>query len=192
MPGWLLLFQLLTAFVWFRCPYRPLLVCQPLSQHHLFVLVVPFLITRQRRLFCSFICCGTLTCYGMGALSPFVPYDMHLVVPTHPYFFWVVCHPNRIFPPKELEQEPQNRFSHLPTAKPYSLTSDPWPIISCIGWVQAGEVWALRVLNFCVCPRLARCVCCGLEAPLHILPLILDFLWRELLSDSSFSMAHSL
>ena len=56
-----------------------------------------------------------------------------------------------------------------------SLTSDSWPTTSCIGWVQAGDVWALCVLYFCVCPKLAdcSCVCRGLEACLHILPPIL-------------------
>ena len=48
------------------------------------------------------------------------------------------------------------------------------------------------MLNFYVCPKLACYICRGLEACLHILPSILDFLWRELFSDSSFSMAHSL
>ena len=46
---------------------------------------------------------------------------MHLVIPTHPYFFLAVCHPSRTFPPKKPEQEPQNRFSPLPTAKPCPL-----------------------------------------------------------------------
>ena len=39
------------------------------------------------------------------------------------------------------------------------------------------------------CPLLS--VCRGLEACLHILPLILDFLWHELLSDFPFFMACS-
>ena len=119
-------------------------------------------------------------------------HGMHLVVPTYPYFFWAICHPSRTFPPKEPKQEPQNMFSPLPTVRSYPLTSDPWPTTSYIGWVQVGEVWALRVLDFCVCSKLAHCICRGLEALLHILPPILDFLWRELLSNSSFSMAYSL
>ena len=56
-----------------------------------------------------------------------IPYGMHLMVPTHPCFFWVVCHPSRTFPPKEREHEPYNRFSPLFTAKPYPFTSDLWP-----------------------------------------------------------------
>ena len=154
------------------------------------VLAVPLPITRQRRLFCSLVCRDTLTCYGVGALSLPIPYGIHLVVPTHSYFFWVICHLSRTFFPKELEQEPQNRFSPIPTARPYPLTSDSWPTTSCISWVQASDVWALRVFYFWVCPKLARCVCRDLEAHLHILLLILDFLWHELFSGSSFCMPY--
>ena len=65
---------------------------------------------------------------------------------------------------------------------------------SCIGWVQAGGVWALRVLHFCVCPKLVHCsyVCHGLEARLCILPLIFDLLWCELFYNFPFFMACSL
>ena len=102
-----------------------------------------------------------------------------------------VCHSNRTFPLKEFEQEPQNRFSSLPTARPYPLTSDPWHTSSCIGWVQASDVWVLRVLHFCVCPKLAyySCVRHGQVACLHILPSILDFLWYELFTDLSLWLA---
>ena len=37
---------------------------------------------------------------------------------------WAMCYPNRTLPPKEPWQEPQNRFSPLPTIKPCPLTSD--------------------------------------------------------------------
>ena len=43
---------------------------------------------------------------------------MYLVIPTHPYFFWVVSHHSRTLPPKESEQDPKNRLSLLPTARP--------------------------------------------------------------------------
>ena len=59
------------------------------------------------------------------SLSLSIPHGMHLVVLTHPYFFWEICHPSKTFPPKEPEQESQNRFSPFPTAKPCLLTSDP-------------------------------------------------------------------
>ena len=61
-------------------------------------------------------------------LSLFIPQGMHLMVPTHLYFFWAVCHPSRTFPPKEPKQKSQNRFSPLLTAKPcplLPLTHDP-------------------------------------------------------------------
>ena len=65
-----------------------------------------------------------------------IPHGMHLVIPTHPCFFWVVCHPSRTFPPKEPEQEPQNKFSPLPTSRPYPLlplTYDP-PLPGLVGY----------------------------------------------------------
>ena len=71
-----------------------------------------------------------------------IPYGMHLVVPTHPYFFWVVCHPSRTFSLKELEQEPQNRLSSLPTTRPYPfllLTHDPpLPVLAGYRLVMFG------------------------------------------------------
>ena len=74
----------------------------------------------------------------MWVLSLSIPHGMHLAVPTHPYFFWAVCHPSRIFPPEEPEQESQNRFFPLPTARPCPLTSNWWPhdvlYWLCIGW----------------------------------------------------------
>ena len=54
---------------------------------------------------------------------------------------WVVCHPSRTLPPKEPWQEPQNRYSPLPTTKPYLLTSDPWPHCAMY-WLDTGW-WGL-------------------------------------------------
>ena len=48
---------------------------------------------------------------------------MHLVVPTYHSIFWVVCHLSRTFPLKKFKQEPQNRLSLLPIARPYPLLS---------------------------------------------------------------------
>ena len=80
-------------------------------------------------------------------LSLSIPHGMHLVVPTHPYFFWVACHPSRTFPPKEPEQKPQNRLFSFPHCQimPF-LLSDPWLTTSYIGWVQASGAWILHVL----------------------------------------------
>ena len=105
----------------------------------------------------------------------------------------MVCHPSRIFPPKEPEQESQNRFSLLPTAKPCPLTSCLLPpthdlTVSCIGWVQTGDVWALHVPHFYVCPKSICCLCVrrGLEVRLRSLPSVLNFLWCELFYDFPF------
>ena len=85
---------------------------------------------------------------------------MHLVVPTHPYFFWVVCHPNRTFPLKEPEQEPHNRFSLLFTARSYPflpLTHDP-PLLYSLGtgWWCLGLAHALVLCTSKTCPLLMR------------------------------------
>ena len=70
-------------------------------------------------------------------LSLFIPQGMHLMVPTHLYFFWAVCHPSRTFSPKEPKQKSQNRFSPLLTAKPcplLPLTHDP-PLLVLAGYM---------------------------------------------------------
>ena len=71
-----------------------------------------------------------------------IPHGMHLVVPTHPYFFWAICHPSRTFSLKELEKEPQNRLSSLPTTRPYPflpLTHDPpLPVLAGYRLVMFG------------------------------------------------------
>ena len=50
-----------------------------------------------------------------------ISHGMHLAIPTHLSFFWVVCHPSKTFPLKEFEWKSQNRLFLLPTAKPYPL-----------------------------------------------------------------------
>ena len=75
-----------------------------------------------------------------------IPHGMHLVVPIHPFLFWVVCHLSRTFPPKEFEQELQNRLSLLLTTRPYPfipLTYNP-PLLYWlgIGWWCLGLVHA--------------------------------------------------
>ena len=111
----------------------------------------------------------------------------------------MVCHPNRTFPPKESEQEPQKSLSKNPRIGfPFSPLLDHalLPLTydlttSCIGMVQASDVQALRVLHFHICSKFACCSCvrCGLEACLHILLPILGFLWREPFFGFSFSRA---
>ena len=82
----------------------------------------------KRKLFCLFVCRGTLPCYGVGAFSLPIPHDMHLVVPTQLCFFWVVCHPSRTLPPKEPKQESQNRF--FPSPQRQTMPSYFWPMTS--------------------------------------------------------------
>ena len=99
-----LLFQPLIAFVWYRCPCQPLTGRQWFSHHHLPVLTVPFPFAKQRGLFCLFACLLWLFLpITVCVCSLSIPHGMHLVVPAHPYFFWVACHPSRTFPPKEPE-----------------------------------------------------------------------------------------
>ena len=74
-------------------------------------------------------------------------YGMHLVIPAHLFLFSVIYHPSRTFPPKEPEQESQNRLLPSPHRQtiPF-LTSDPQPIAP----VLAGYKWV--VLEPCACP----------------------------------------
>ena len=46
---------------------------------------------------------------------------MHLVIPTHLFLFWVVCHLSRTFLPKDFEQPPSPHRQTTP-----SLTSSLW------------------------------------------------------------------
>ena len=64
-----------------------------------------------------------------------------------------------------------------------SLTPDLTML--CIGWVQAGSAWALRVPSFHMCSKSAYCpfVCRGLEACLHSLPSVFFDLLCGLLFD---------
>ena len=115
-----------------------------------------------------------------------IPYGIHLVVRVHPYFFWVVCHPSRIFSPKEPEQEPQNRLSSLPTAKPYPLlplTYDPpLPILARYKLMVPGSHVCF---TFFAC---YLCICRDLEIGLYVLSCTFGFLWRGLFSDLPFFM----
>ena len=58
-----------TGFYYFN-PYPPLSGLGVLADHHWFICVgCATLTTRQRGLFCLFVCCDILTCYGVSALS---------------------------------------------------------------------------------------------------------------------------
>ena len=121
---------------------------------------------------------------------------MHLVIPAHLSIFWMVCHPSRTFPLKKLEREPQNKLSHSPYCQTIpSLTTDPWPI----ALVLAGYKWV--VLEPCVCSTFmwvhglsaihVFAIALGLVWPLlHVLLLILNLMWREWITRSSFFTPH--
>ena len=87
----------------------------------------------------------------MWVFSLPISHGMHLVIPAHPYFFWVVCHPSRTFLPKEPERKPQNRLSPLPTTKPYPLlplTLDPpLPVLAGYRLVMFGPC-ACSILEY--------------------------------------------
>ena len=76
-------------------------------------------------------------------------YGMHLVILAHLSLFWMVCHSNMTFPPKELERESQNKLPpslHCQTIP--SLTSDPWPITP----VLARYKWVVHKPCACSAP----------------------------------------
>ena len=111
-------------------------------------------------------------------------YWLQLILPS---FGWYVI-PARHLPQKNLSGNPRVGFSFSPPSN--HTLSYLWLMThhSCIGWVQVGSAWALRVPHFRVRQKLVRysCVCHGLEVHLCILPLILDLLWRELFSNFPF------
>ena len=99
---------------------------------------------------------------------------------------WVVSHRSRTPPQKSLSWNLKNRFfpsPHHQTMPSKSLTPDLTML--CIGWVQVGGVWALRVPSFHMCPKSICClfVCRGLEACLHSLPSVFFDLLCGLLFD---------
>ena len=187
----ILLFQLLTTFVWSGCPCRPLTglpVAQPPP------LTCAGRATRQRRLFCLFVCRDILTYYGVGALS----LSLSLMACTQWFqliltSFGQYVIPARHFPQKSLSRNPKIGFP-LSLPLDYALLPLTYDLTtSCISWVQAGDVWALCVLHFHEHPKSACCsrVHHGLKACLHILPPILGFLWCEPFSGFSFFKACS-
>ena len=108
---------------------------------------------------------GYFVCLFTVVFSLTILHGMHLVVPIHPTFFWVVCHPTF-----------------------FCLTFGPWPTTP----VLVG--YKLVVLRPCACSTscvrwklvCCSCVCHGLKAYLCILLLILDLLWHEVFHDLSF------
>ena len=135
---------------------------------------MPLPIIRQRELFCLLVCRDTPSCYDVGAFSLHIPHDMHLVASAQLCSFGQCIIPVGHFPQKSLDRNLKIVFplSPPPNHALLSLTHDF--TVSCIGWVQAGEVWAYRMPSFHMCPKSACCslVCHGLEAFLHSLPFV--------------------
>ena len=110
----------------------------------------------------------------MGAFSLPIPHGMHLVAPTQfcP-FGWCVIQAGH-FPKKSPGRNLKIGFPLTPPPNHVLLPLTHDLTASCIDWVQAGEVWALRVPSFHMRPK---SVCCslvrrGLEACLHNLQSI--------------------
>ena len=148
-----------------------LLICQSLSHHHL-----PMLAVTPNKETILFV---YLLCYSVSALSLFLSlmactYWSQLILTS---FGWYVI-PTRHFPLKSLSRNPRIDFPLSPLLDHALLPLTHDLTTSCIGWVQAGDVWALRVLHFHVYPKHAcrSRFCRGLEACLHILLPILGFL----------------
>ena len=115
---------------------------------------VPLPIARQKTAI-LFVCLpDTLFCYSVGAFSlPILVVSVQLC----PFGWYVISagHFPQKSPSKNLKigfplSLPQN---HALLPLTHDLT------VSCIGWVQAGEIWALCVPLFHVCPKSACCLC---------------------------------
>ena len=166
--GRILLFQPLTTFVWSGCTWWPPLDRLCATPHHqkkrtiLFVSLPwhPFLLR-----------CG----FSLPIL-----HGMHLMAPTQLCpFGWCVI-PTGHFLQKSLGRNlkiglllsPPPNHALLPLTHDFTM--------SCIGWVQASEVWALRMPFFHMCPKSAyhSLVRRGLKVCLHSLPSVfLLFMW---------------
>ena len=115
----------------------------------------------KRKLFCLFVCRGTLSCYNIGVFSLPIPHGMHLVVPGQLYpFGWYVISLG-YFPQKSPSRNFKIGFPLSPPPNHALLPLTHNLTVSCISWVQAGEVWALHVPLFHICPKSAcySCVC---------------------------------
>ena len=114
---------------------------------------------------------------------------MHLVVPTHLSLFWVICHPNKTLPPKELKQKPLNRLPPSPHhwTIPF-LTSDLWPTAP----VLTRYKWGMPIP--CACSTF---ICVHGLSVVHALPwpeglsVVHALPWPRGLSDLRYTFCYS-
>ena len=139
-----------TGFYHFS-PQPPLSGLGVLADHHV---CVPLPITRQRGLFCLLVCRGTPFLLWCECLfSPYISWHA-LSGPAQLYLFgWCVISVGH-FPQKS----PGNNLKiGLPFSPPPNHALLPLThnlTVPCIGQVQFGEVWALCVPSFHVCPKI--------------------------------------
>ena len=131
-----------------------------------------------------FACCGffyPLQCVCSLSLS--IPHGMHLVVSTHPYFFWGHVIPTGHFPQKSLSKNPRIGFFSLPTARPCPLTHGlPLPILAGYRLVVPRSRACFTFFTRC------SCICRVMKIGLYVLPCTFGFLWRGLFSALPFFM----
>ena len=132
----------LTAFVWSGCTYRPHCVTPTL--------------TRQRRTCFIPLCVVAFlpATILMPSLSTFKACTQRF--PLKLPLLGGLSSQQDVPPKRGLSRGRKWVFSPLPTTKPHPLYLLPLthgPTMSCIGWVQAGGAWALRVLPSQICPR---------------------------------------
>ena len=150
-----LLFCPLTAFVWSGCTCRSYKTPARQRRTH-------FVLLRAADSFCLVLLCAA-ACHEVNLLSPHAQ-SMHSTVPSQiASFGWSIIPAGRTSK-KRLEQGP--KIDHFLLSPPpnhtpsYLLPLTYGPTMSCIGWVQAGGVWALRVLPSQICPRVCLLLMC--------------------------------
>ena len=113
-----------------------------------------------------------LSCHGINVFSLYSQ-CMHPTVPLQTCLFWVVCHPSRMYLPKGLEQEAQNRSfplspppNHTPLASYLWPMAPPCPILAGYRLVVPGPYacFPFRYFQESAC---CLCVCRDLET-LHL------------------------
>ena len=145
----ILLFCPLTVFVWPGCTCRPCCATQNPCQTE----ADSFCPSARRGLI--------LSCPSMRPATMLTSFFLTLRACTQRFplklpFLGGLSSQQDVPPKKGLSKGRKWIFSPLPTTKPHPLYLLPLthsPTMSCIGWVQAGGAWALRVLPSQICPR---------------------------------------